>query len=178
LLSRRDAMTSEERATANLAIEGRLGELLDTLTAGQVLALYAAKGSEVSTDAIDAMARARGLTVVYPRVFQNDRVLELAPSTIDALVKSAFGLREPVGAAIAIGSVDMFVVPGVAFDRSGVRLGWGRGHYDATLAVARPDARRVGLAFECQLVERVEREAHDAPMHVIVTEVATHVVVK
>ena len=69
-----------------------------------------------------------------------------------------------------------FVVPGLAFDRAGGRLGWGRGHYDATLAAASPAALRIGLAYERQLVPQVTREAHDMALHIIITEVATHVV--
>jgi 5-formyltetrahydrofolate cyclo-ligase len=168
-------MTVDERANATALIDIRILDVLQRLSAGQVLALYAAKGSEVPTDTIDAIARELGFVVVYPRV-ASDRVLEFVAARPDELASGRFGLREPAGEAIAIEKVDMFVVPGVAFDREGGRLGWGRGHYDATLAMARPDAVRVGLAFECQVVEKVEREAHDAPMHVIVTEVATHVV--
>jgi 5-formyltetrahydrofolate cyclo-ligase len=173
LISRRDAMTVEERAEAMSAIVEHARPLF---AAGQIVALYAAKGSEVATDALDAIVRELGGTVVYPRVVAGERVLELVPSTIDGLVVGAFGLREPVGEPVAIETIDVFVVPGVAFDREGHRLGWGRGHYDATLAKARPDARRVGLAFECQVVERIEREPHDTPMHLIVTEATTHVV--
>ena len=88
------------------------------------------------------------------------------------------GLREPEagGSAVSIDEIAAFCVPGVAFDRGGGRIGWGRGHYDATLVKARADALRIGLAFECQVVDRIDSELHDAPMHVIVTEVATHVV--
>ena len=67
------------------------------------------------------------------------------------------------------------LLPGLAFDRAGGRIGWGRGHYDATFAAA-PSALRIGLAFERQVVEQVAREAHDEALHIIITEVATHVV--
>ena len=79
--------------------------------------------------------------------------------------------------AVAVEEVAAFVVPGLAFDRAGGRVGWGRGHYDATLAAASPGALRIGLAYECQLVEQVAREPHDAALHIIITEVATYTVV-
>ena len=66
-----------------------------------------------------------------------------------------------------------FVVPGLAFDRAGGRIGWGRGHYDATLAAA-PNARRIGLAFECQLVAEVPHAPHDVRLHFVVTELDTY----
>ena len=58
----------------------------------------------------------------------------------------------------------------------GGRIGWGRGHYDATFAVASPGALRIGLAFECQLIDQVAREPHDIALHILITEVATYVV--
>jgi 5-formyltetrahydrofolate cyclo-ligase len=170
-------MTVEERAAAASAIAVAVTAELDRLTTGAVVALYAEKGSEVTTDAIDAAARERGLVVVYPRVTDGERVLSFAAVERNALVTAKYGLLEPRAGepVIALSEIAMFVVPGVAFDRDGHRIGWGRGHYDATLAIA-PQARRIALAFECQIVESVEHEAHDAPMHAIITEVATHVV--
>jgi 5-formyltetrahydrofolate cyclo-ligase len=58
------------------------------------------------------------------------------------------------------------VIPGLAFDRDGWRVGWGHGYYDATLAGA-PDALRIGLAFETQMVESVEHDPHDAHLDVV-----------
>lgn len=159
-------------------IAGATMTLLDQrMVAGEVVAIYAPKGSEVETAELDAAARARGFVVAYPRVVRDERVLAFHAVRSDELVPARFGLREPRAdaPAIELARVAAFVMPGIAFDRSGGRVGWGRGHYDATLEAA-PDALRVGLAFELQIVERVPREAHDAPLHAIVTEVATYMV--
>jgi len=172
-------MTAVERVEGSARIAARLDqEALAGINPGGVVGLYAAKGSEVETAGIDAAARARGLRVAYPRVAEGDRVLDFCEVLLEELVVGRFGLREPPPGAPVIGVEDiaMFVVPGLAFDRRGGRLGWGHGHYDATLARGRAEARRVGVAFECQIVELIESEPHDAPMHLIVTEVATHVV--
>lgn len=170
-------MTAEERAKASSLITLGVVAELDRLPTGAVVALYAAKGTEVDTAGIDAAARERGLVVVYPRVTDGERVLSFAAAQPGALVSAKYGLLEPrVGEPpVALSEIAMFVIPGVAFDREGHRIGWGRGHYDATLTIA-PQARRIAVAFECQIIERVEHEAHDAPMHAIITEVATHVV--
>jgi 5-formyltetrahydrofolate cyclo-ligase len=174
LISRRDGMTAEERATASARIAERMAEVLAGIDG--IVALYAAKGSEVDTTAIDIAARARGLRVVYPRVVDGERVLAFHEVGVGALVSGRHGLREPQGTApvVSIAEIAAFVVPGVAFDREGGRLGWGKGYYDATLAGA--SGLRVGLAFECQVVDAVAREEHDVLMQLIVTEVATHVV--
>ena len=178
LLAQRDALSELERASWS----DKIAEAADTLltreaTRGAVVALYASKGSEVDTAAIDAAARARGLIVAYPRVIGDGIELAFHAARLDELVPARFGLREPPlqTPAVALGEISVFFVPGLAFDRRGGRIGWGRGHYDATLAAA-PGARRVGLAFEIQIVDGVPREAHDAPLHMILTEVATYTV--
>lgn len=178
LLARRDALAPDERAAKSQMIAEAADALLArTAAPGDVVALYAAKGSEVETAAIDAAARARGLVVAYPRVIADGTPLAFLAARTDELVPAGLGLREPPPDAprVELGAIGVFFVPGVAFDRAGGRVGWGRGHYDATLAAA-PTARRVGLAFELQLVDGVPSEAHDMPMHVILTEVATYAV--
>jgi 5-formyltetrahydrofolate cyclo-ligase len=180
LLAIRDAMTAEARAVASVTICDAASSLLAArLSPGAVVAMYSAKGSEVETARIDGFARARGWTVAYPRVSGDARLLTFHAVTLDALAPSRFGLREPSAdaAAVAVDEISAFVVPGLAFDRAGGRIGWGRGHYDATFTAASPAALRVGLAFECQLIEQVVREPHDVALHIIITEVATHVVV-
>lgn len=171
-------MTAAERAAASAVIcDAANAVLAAQLSPGQVVALYAAKGSEVDTTRIDGFARGRGLVVAYPRVNGRARVLAFHAVRPEALAPSRFELREPSAdaPAVAIEDIAAFVVPGLAFDRTGGRLGWGRGHYDATFAAA-PRALRIGLAYERQVLERVAREAHDVALHIIITEVATHVV--
>ncbi|HEX4421247.1 MAG TPA: 5-formyltetrahydrofolate cyclo-ligase [Kofleriaceae bacterium] len=180
LLTVRDAMTAEARAAAALAIGDATNMLLARrLSPDAVVAIYAAKGSEVDTARIDAALRAAGMTVAYPRVVPHQRRLVFHAVPLDALATAQLGLREPSAdaAAVELADIAAFIVPGLAFDRAGGRIGWGRGHYDATFAAASPDALRIGLAYDCQLVEHVAREPHDVALHIIITEVATHVVV-
>jgi 5-formyltetrahydrofolate cyclo-ligase len=179
LLTRRDGMTVEERAAASASIARRVEALLaQRVVAGDVVALYAAKGSEVETGLIDTAARRAGLRVVYPRVVEGDRVLVFHEVQRDELVHSRYALLEPRAEMkrVALAEIAAFVVPGLAFDRTGGRVGWGRGHYDATFETSRMEALRLGLAFECQLVDRVPREAHDALVHFVITEATTYVV--
>ncbi len=171
ILSRRDALTPAERATASARIAER-AQL--ELAAMKTVALYATKGSEVDTSTLDAALRAAGIIVVYPRVVEGQRELAFVASALGDLSASRFGLREPLrGEPVELGAIDAFCVPGLAFDRAGWRVGWGRGHYDATLAAA-PRALRIGLAFDCQLVDEIEHDPHDARLHLVVTESATH----
>jgi len=178
VLSRRDAMSPTDRALASMRIAERVNELLlGTLSVGKMtVALYAPKGSEVDTFIIDEHIRGAGGRVVYPRVVDDSRVLEFHAVAPEQLVAGRFGLREPRADwrnAVGLVEIGAFVIPGLAFDRRGGRVGWGGGHYDATLSAA-PDALRIGLGFECQLVDDVPREPHDALLHYVVTEVATY----
>lgn len=176
MLSRRDALSIAEREAFAVVIAERVDGLLGERRPA-VVAMYAAKGSEVATTAIDSAARARGVRVVYPRILR-DRRLAFHEVALEDMVVARFGILEPREDApsIELAEIGAFLVPGVAFDRtSGARLGWGRGHYDATLSVV-PAALRIGLAFDMQLVDGIAHEPHDVAMNMIVTEVATYVV--
>lgn len=90
---------------------------------------------------------------------------------LEQLVEGAFGIRAPAQSQLDVlpASVDVVFVPGVAFDRGGRRLGWGRGYYDRALRHV-PNAMRIGLCAPDRLLdEPVPVEDHDVPMHAVVT---------
>lgn len=179
VLVRRDRLSEEERRSGSAAICARAEQHLTSLAEqqpGAVIAVYSAKGSEVDPLAIDVRARQLGLRVAYPRVVRAQRWLSFHLVTPEELVLAGFGLREPslestagLAQPIDLSDIRCFFVPGIAFDDAGGRLGWGRGYYDITFARA-PRAMRIGLAFECQLVERVPLAEHDILLHALFTE--------
>jgi 5-formyltetrahydrofolate cyclo-ligase len=83
-------------------------------------------------------------------------------------------LRGVPAKRVDIREVDLIMVPGVAFDRRGARMGHGFGYYDKLLEHARPDAPLVALAFECQLFPEIPTQAHDIYMDKIITELAIY----
>ena len=103
--------------------------------------------------------------MAWPRISPAGTALEFACCAAAELVPGPTRALEPPPSApsLPVHAIDLAVVPGVAFDARGGRLGRGRGHYDATLPLLRPDAARVGLAFDAQVVDRVPTEPHDAP---------------
>jgi len=170
--ARRDAMSPGDRADASARISTvATATLLARVPAGGVVAVYAAKASEVDLAALDAALRAAGRRVAYPRVVADGRPLGFAEATLGELVAAPLGLREPAAGAAAVALVELaaVVVPGVAFDRAGHRLGYGRGHYDATLAAV-PTAYTLGVAFDCQIVAPLDAEPHDIAVHAVITE--------
>lgn len=170
-------MTASERVTASARIADQtIAMLLAQVPVGGIVAAYAAKASEVDTAQIDAALRATGRLIAYPRITGGGRQLAFHVVAIDELVPGKFSIREPLvtSPSIALGSILAFVIPCVAFSGAGsasmTRIGWGGGHYDSTLVAASASALRIGLAFDCQYVDGVPAEAHDIPLHHVVTE--------
>lgn len=144
----------------------------------KVVFLYAAFRGEVGTDRIAAAALAAGKRLVLPRVGRKPPRLYLHEYAGDpnSLLPSAFGVPEPDPSwpQVEPGAVDLVVVPGVAFDPAGWRLGYGAGYYDRTLPAIRagnPSAVAVGLAYGFQVVPGLPVDPHDVPMDAIATEV-------
>ncbi len=139
-------------------------------------ALYLAIRDELDAGPLERALRHRGISVVLPRVVPGPRELLHfhrieGLSNGDALMTGPMGLLEPRSDTpeVPLSSIDLFVLPGLAFDPRGARLGWGRGHYDATLAAA-AGALRVAYAFEVQIVPAVPESAGDERVDVLVTE--------
>ncbi len=86
----------------------------------------------------------------------------------DALQKGAYDITEPVQQQPVI--PDVVVVPLLGVDETGGRLGYGKGYYDKYFTYTAPKARRVGLAFSCQVIESIPTEPHDMPLHDVVTD--------
>ncbi len=83
-------------------------------------------------------------------------------------------LRHTPDKQVAVQSLDLIMVPGVAFDQQGGRMGHGKGYYDKLLQHARPDAPLVAPAFECQLFPEIPMDSHDIYMDLVITEKSTY----
>jgi 5-formyltetrahydrofolate cyclo-ligase len=174
----RDARAALDPSDVTRRSDAAAARLLDLpqVRAARRVALYAPilAANEIRTAAIHTGLAARGAAVAYPRVHAPG-----APLTFHAvadpadLVVSGLGIPQPdpASSALALTDIEVFVVPGLAFDELGERLGWGRGHYDRTLARA-PAALRVGYAYQIQIVPRVPVGAGDERVDLVVTESA------
>jgi len=134
-------------------------------------------GSEWDTRALVASALARSKTVALPRVNPATRMLDLCAIARleDDAAPGYRGIPEPAAhcALLDVASVDWVLVPGVAFDADGRRIGYGGGFYDRLLPLLRADAHRIAGAFEMQIVDRVPAASHDVTVGAIVTEART-----
>ena len=136
--------------------------------------VYASLPGEVPTERLVAGARARGIGVTYPRCLPEGRQMTLhAVQTDDDLqAVGAYGIREPAAhcATIDVEAIDIAFLPGLAWDRTGHRLGRGAGYYDRLLGDRRWRAFRCGLFFAIQEVADIPSDPWDAVMDAVVTE--------
>jgi 5-formyltetrahydrofolate cyclo-ligase len=171
LLSARLRLAPDERARRSRAACEWVTALPEFVEA-RTIALYAAAGAEVDPAPLAEAALARRKRIAFPRLDPDSRVLSFIACAPADLVPGARGVRAPPpGAApLPLEELDLVVVPGVAFDLHGRRLGRGGGYYDATLALLPARTLRVALAFDLQIVPEVPGEPHDAEVHLIATE--------
>jgi len=143
---------------------------LPLFTQAHSVALYSPIRNEVPTQLLFLACRRRGKRVFYPRV--EGATLQLVEVTSMAeLSQGAFGVLEPTApTGVALRQIELLVIPGVAFDRRGHRLGYGKGYYDRLLHEDGFQGVRVGLCFDFQVVDELPVQPHDVPMDWIVTE--------
>jgi 5-formyltetrahydrofolate cyclo-ligase len=173
ILRERNALSAELRAAASGAIVAALVARDDFASSGTVL-LTLPFGSEWDTRALIDAALQRGKRVALPRVNAATRMLDLCSVTdVAADAVSGFrGISEPGMhcEVLPVDAIDWVLVPGVAFDLAGRRIGYGGGYYDRLFPLLSPHARRVAGAFEVQVVDRVPATAHDLTVDALVTE--------
>lgn len=165
----RAALTTAERQSASARVEGHLRNLFSQQK-WPAVAVYLATENEVNLDSFTTWLLAQEMPLFAPCV-DNFAPLE----SLQAVMVGRFGVREPQPTIMPTSLPDklVFLVPGLAFDNQGGRLGFGGGWYDRALAPF-PHALKIGIAFDCQIVEAVPREAHDVLMDVLVTPSACY----
>lgn len=169
----RDALDPAWRAQASVSLVRRIAALPTFVDAGNVL-LTAPFRSEWDASPLIALALAARKVVALPRVEQSSRMLEIRRVVDPArdIVAGHRGLPEPDTRCerVPAASIDWVLVPGIAFDRMGGRLGYGGGYYDRLLPVLPARAARVAGAFSAQIVDAVPSAPHDITMDTVVTE--------
>jgi 5-formyltetrahydrofolate cyclo-ligase len=174
LIPRLRAISPERAQQAGLEIAGHLSRSLAWANTPE-LALFAALAGEVETSPIFEAARRAGIRTLLPRMTPGAMLEFVAVEGFERLRHGRYGVREPgpEKRAELLHPSAVVLVPGIAFDRQGGRLGRGAGYYDRALARAAGDSDGrflVGVAFDLQIVERVPMSSHDVRMDAIVTE--------
>jgi len=173
MLAQRSSLSAEQWQLNSLRAQERLLGL-ELFQQARWVALYAPLQNEIDTALLFAAARRAGKRVWYPLVCGKQLAFHEV-TALEQLSRGSFGILEPcpvmVGQEQAV--PDLIVVPGVAFDLHGHRVGFGKGYYDRYLAELQQLPLLVGLCHDFQLCDQVPAEGHDIRMHCLVTESRT-----
>ena len=162
-------LTPEEVASLSEQIELHLRSVIN---GESPLLVYGSKASEVDTRGLIARLLASDTAVVVPIIERESRTLRLSYLRDPAvLVESTFSVPEPIGSEIPARAeeIPVVVVPMIAFDRNGHRIGYGAGYYDRFLS-CHPHLKKIGIAFSCLEVPEIPGDENDVHMDLIVTE--------
>lgn len=168
ILNKRAALEKSFVKQQSRTITGKLLAEIKKLAPTNVL-VYLSFDNEVETFGLVSGIMDNQINVFVPRYFEDTgdwRLVKL--ENLDDLEKGPFGIPQPKSTSISFNSIDVAIIPGVAFDQKGVRLGYGKGVFDKLLA--KSTAFKIGAAFDFQIVEKLPREKHDLVMDLVVTE--------
>jgi 5-formyltetrahydrofolate cyclo-ligase len=180
MTSRRDRLTPEDRRQASAAACGHAASWLASIGANSFLA-YASFRSELDTETLLEWGWAQDIAVLLPKCDKADRTMAIyRVRNRDELTRGAYGLPEPDAAAAELWTnlegIGAVLVPGLAFDSDGGRLGYGGGYYDRFRAAAVGNsAPWMGLCFSLQVAHaRLPAEDHDVRLDGFITEAGIH----
>jgi 5-formyltetrahydrofolate cyclo-ligase len=171
ILARRRALSHDQWLASSRMAQGRL-IALEEFSQATCIALYAPAHKETDTGVILEAAFAAGKKVLYPAVC-GERMVFRQVEGLHHLAEGSFGILEPCPTGIDhhADEPDMIIVPGVAFDQNGHRIGYGKGYYDRFLLHPGRKAHLVGLCHDFQLIDgAIPAEEHDIRMELIVTD--------
>lgn len=169
VLARRGALAQADRDDAGGRVAAAVMAAETVADADAVLG-FASFGTELPTDPTMQAILDAGKRLLLPFVDGTSlRAAEVA--SVEDLAPGYRGIREPAErTAIDPAIAAVVLVPGVAFDARGRRLGYGGGFYDGLLAGLPDSMRRIGLCFDLQLVDEVPAGSRDEPVHAVITE--------
>lgn len=168
ILAARSLLSPDQVKESSRRIAKRLKEL-EPLQSARVVMAYSSIRNEVDLWPYLEGLLEQGKTVLLPRV-EGETLAAVQFEGRERCLTSSFGISEPCGSKHPLEKIEAVLVPGVAFDGKGHRLGYGRGFYDRFLQKLSPSVFLCGIAYEFQIVDSVFPEESDIPMHWIVSE--------
>ena len=171
VLRARDAMPPDQRVRESIKMCETIIASTPYQRATCVLA-YASFGSEWDTSLLLQRVLTDNKYLLMPRVDKDAQQLQLhRVNHLDELVAGTWDILEPHAQAEIVmpNKIDLIIVPGVAFDSAGFRIGYGKGFYDKLLVAVNPASTRLSAAFDCQIIDAVPNEAHDQRVDIIIT---------
>ena len=169
MLERRNRLNSKDIARRSKSIQEFVIHSREFRLA-KIVGAYFALGSEVTTELIVKHTKILGKKIALPRV-EEDKITFYELSSTKSLIKGRFGIMEPPPYE-KMSKIDLLIVPGIAFDKKGNRLGYGKGFYDRLLSGKRTFS--IGLAYSFQLLENLPHEKFDKRLDAIASEDGIH----
>ena len=173
IFRKRKALSKREIDEKSTAIKEKLN-LMPQFKKSKNILTYVSFNNEVDTiNTIKDLLIKKEKNVLVPYVDKNKLIQISKINSFDELEPKTFGILEPKDGKIRkfdAKKVDLVLVPGIAFDKNGHRIGYGYGYYDRFLGKLNKNITKIGLCNEFQLVEKIPEEKHDVPMDVIITE--------
>ena len=171
LRERRQLLSDQAREAAAAGIHAQLDALMAEHGAGSI-SCFLSTPAEPGTRSFVTDAVARGIRVLLP-VTRTDGLLDWAVASADGdIAEGMYGLPEPVGellGPIAVNDVDLLVIPAAAVDRTGMRLGWGRGFFDKTLGSMERRPPVYAVVYDSEYVDELPSDVHDQRVTGVVT---------
>ena len=176
LRERRQLLSDAQREDAATALTRRLDELVDSLGARSISCFLSTTTEPGTREFVRAAVR-RGIRVLLP-VTRSDGLLDwvVATDDDDDIAEGLFGLPEPSGEVlgpIAVNDVDLMLIPAAAVDRTGMRMGWGRGYFDKTIGSMQKCPPVYAVIYDSEVLDFLPREVHDQPVTGVVTPTQT-----
>ena len=175
LRERRQLLSETQRSAAASAIAARLDDLVDSLGARSISCFLSTTTEPGTREFVTAAVR-RGIRVLLP-ITRADGLLDWAVATDDDdIAEGLYGLPEPTGEVlgpIAVNDVDLMIIPAAAVDRSGMRMGWGRGYFDKTIGSMEKCPPVYAVIYDSEVLDSLPSEVHDQPVNGVVTPTQT-----
>ncbi|GAA2863661.1 5-formyltetrahydrofolate cyclo-ligase [Microbacterium arabinogalactanolyticum] len=175
LRERRQLLSDSQRESASDGVAAQLHELIRAHGARSV-SCFLSTTTEPGTRRFVREAVTAGIRVLLP-ITRADGLLDWAVANdSDEVSEGLYGLPEPTGEVlgpIAVNDVDLMIIPAAAIDRTGTRLGWGRGYFDKTIGSMEKCPPVYAVIYDSEVLDSLPREVHDQPVDGIVTPTQT-----
>lgn len=163
----RDQLEGVEKDRLDALIREQLQQLIEQRPI-RVVHTFLPIGSEIDLLPLVDQLLKRNIRVVLPKTLPDRQLEHRVLHSLEELTTGILGTRHPVRREIHTGTYDLIIVPGLAFDRTRQRLGYGQGYYDRFLS-EHTEALKVGVCYPFQLVDQLPSEAHDIPMDQLIS---------
>jgi 5-formyltetrahydrofolate cyclo-ligase len=166
MLDKRNAIDNAEKGMLDEHICTQLLQLISERKPA-VVHCYIPMGSEIDIKPVISYMLEQGITVLAPKALKQRQMENLLLRSLDELESGIYGTQHPANSTAYMGDIDLFIIPGLAFDKNNYRLGYGSGYYD-TFLHSQHNAYKVGICYPFQLIEKVPTEPHDEQLSTII----------